>query len=125
MSSSSTIDNDECSSRRSGLDARGVSSVTSRARSGLGYRTASPPELYSHMASTRPTYLGLRHITNRVAMTLRRFGSVDKAVERVLAADEMIEGGRFGGQEHGRASAARLAAIPAGESPTPLSIVPL
>jgi hypothetical protein len=77
------------------------------------------------MASTRPTYLGLRHITNRVTMTLRRFGSVDKAVERALAADEMIEGGRFGGQEHGRASAARLAAIPAGESPTPLSIVPL
>jgi hypothetical protein len=49
----------------------------------------------------------------------------NKAVERALAADEMIEGGRFGGQEHGRASAARLAAIPAGESPTLLSIVPL
>ena len=44
------------SGRRSGLDARGVSSVTSRARSGLGYRTASSPELYSHVASTRPTY---------------------------------------------------------------------
>jgi hypothetical protein len=44
------------------------------------------------MASTKPTYLGLRHITNRVTMTLRRFGSVDKAVERALAADEMIAG---------------------------------
>src|SRR6266511_1456772 len=57
VSSSSAINNDKCSACRPGLDARGVSSVTSRARSGRGYRTASPPELYSHVASTRPTYL--------------------------------------------------------------------
>jgi hypothetical protein len=31
-----------------------VAPVASRARSGLGYRTASPPELYPHVASTKP-----------------------------------------------------------------------
>src|SRR6266446_6601788 len=55
MSPSSAINNDKCFSCRPDLDARGVSSVTSRARSGLGYRTASPPELYPHVASTNPT----------------------------------------------------------------------
>jgi hypothetical protein len=57
VTSGSAIDNDKCAPRRLDLDARRISSVTSRARSGLGYRTASSPELYSHVASARPASL--------------------------------------------------------------------
>src|SRR5262245_40909027 len=48
MSSSPAINNDQCSTRRAHLDARCVSSVTSRTRSRLGDRTARSPELDAH-----------------------------------------------------------------------------
>ena len=48
MSSSSTINDYKCSTRRAHLDARCVSSVTSRARSRFGDRTARAPELDAH-----------------------------------------------------------------------------
>jgi hypothetical protein len=48
MGSSSTINDYKCSTRRAHLDARCVSSVTSRARSRFGDRTARAPELDAH-----------------------------------------------------------------------------
>src|SRR5262245_393072 len=51
MCSSPAVNDDECSAGRANLDARCISSVTSRARSGLRNRTASAPELYPHVAS--------------------------------------------------------------------------
>src|SRR5262245_50410015 len=50
------INDNECSARRAHLDARCISSVTSRARSRFGDRTARAPELYSHVASQ--SYVG-------------------------------------------------------------------
>src|SRR5262245_5383222 len=51
MCAGPAINDDECSACRAHLDARCIYSVTSRARSGLGNRTASAPELYPHVAS--------------------------------------------------------------------------
>ena len=51
MCAGPAVNDDECSACRAHLNARCISSVTSRARSGLGNRTASAPELYPHVAS--------------------------------------------------------------------------
>src|SRR5262245_27908528 len=51
MCAGPAVNDDECSACRAHLDARCISSVTSRARSGLGNRTASDPERYPHVAS--------------------------------------------------------------------------
>jgi hypothetical protein len=51
MCSSPAVNDDERSACRAHLNARCISSVTSRARSGLRNRTASAPELYPHVAS--------------------------------------------------------------------------
>src|SRR5262249_62195334 len=42
-------------SGRSDVNARGVPPIASRGRSRLGYRTASPPKLYPHVASSKLT----------------------------------------------------------------------
>src|SRR5262249_9165718 len=59
------IDDDQRAARRSYFDARGVSAVTSRARTGRRYRTARAPEFYSH------TGLALQAIQGVVAPTVR------------------------------------------------------
>jgi hypothetical protein len=48
VSSSPTINDNKCSTRRAHLDARCISSVPSRARSRFGDRTARAPELDAH-----------------------------------------------------------------------------
>jgi len=75
----SAINNNKCSSCRPDLDARGVAPVASCARSGLSYRTASPPELYPHVASSKPTTQAATALASRTAVP--RFPPLADALE--------------------------------------------
>jgi hypothetical protein len=76
VSTGSAINNNKCSSCRPDLDARGISPVASRARSGLCYRTASPPELYPHVASTKPIQAAVA-LASRTAIRVAPSGADD------------------------------------------------
>src|SRR5215831_20034221 len=71
MRSSSAINDNKRVTCRADLDARGISPVASRVQSGLGYRTTSPPELYPHVASTKPYISGCDRSGSRLRFACR------------------------------------------------------